>query len=580
MSETAGSLTQSTDFLRKAYRAAVIPGIVSFFSSNLALLADGILVGRYVGVNGLAAVGLCTPVILVINLTGAFLACGAETLCSRALGKNNAEQAQRIYGAQLSLSLIVSALFMAVGLLLTAPIARALSGSDAALIPLVTDYSQVYLLAAIASIMTFPPFWFLPLDGKNTSVTAMMLIMGIGNILLDIWFLWGLGMGVRGAALASVLSAGAAALFGMVRLHTGRHCFSLRLSLPKGAEWRAFAAAGSPEAFNNLFQALRALTVNAMLLQTGGNAMVAQYAVVSGMTAISEAVTVGVPQSGTAILGVYCGERDNPSALILLRQQLRVGLIGCGVMALLLGLGSPVISWAYQVTGLSVPLWMLSLSLFPVLILNILIGYYRVSGREMLANILIALKVYCFCVLSLLILKAAGASLWLFQVVEALLTLLAWAGLTRAIRMREKTKNLSRWLLMDRSLEDGGNSINFSSPADAQSICDTSERIGTFCSANHMAPKQTMRVSLALEEMMTLITQFNPEQSLSFDVRVFAMQGVIGIRIRYGGIDFNPLDSKYEDDERFMGIQMVRGLVETTVYQSTFGVNSLLILIE
>lgn len=580
MSETTGSLMQSPDLLHKTFRAAVIPGIVSFFSSNLALLADGILVGRYVGVNGLAAVGLCTPVILIINLTGAFLACGAETLCSRALGKNNVERAQRIYASQLSLSLVFSTLFMAVGLFLMSPIARALSGDDAALVPLVTDYSQVYLLSAIANIMTFPPFWFLPLDGKNTSVTVMMLIMGIGNILLDIWFLWGLKMGVRGAALASVLSAGAAALYGMVMLHSGRRLFSLRLSLPKGAEWRDLAAAGSPEAISNLFQALRVLTVNAIMLQAGSNAMVAQYAVVSAMTAISEAVTVGVPQSGTAILGVYCGEKDNPSSLILLKQQLKVGLIGCAVMALLLGLGAPVIGWAYQVTGLSVPLWMLSLSLFPVLVLNIVIGYYRVAGREMLSNILIILRVYCFCVLSLLVLKAVGASLWLFQVTEALLTLLAWVGLTEVVRRREKTTTLSRWLLMDMSLEDGGNSINFSSPADAQSICDASERIGSFCEANQMAPKQTMRVSLALEEMMTLITQFNPEQSLSFDVRVFAIQGVIGIRIRYGGIDFNPLDPKYEDDERFMGIQMVRGLVETTVYQSSFGVNSLLILIE
>ena len=89
-----------------------------------------------------------------------------------------------------------------------------------------------------------------------------------------------------------------------------------------------------------------------------------------------------------------------------------------------------------------------------------------------------------------------------------------------------------------------------------------------------------MRVSLALEEMMTLITQFNPDQTMSFDVRVFSMPGVIGIRIRYGGIDFNPLDEEYAEDERFMGVVMVRHLVETVVYQRTFGVNSLLILIE
>ena len=52
------------------------------------------------------------------------------------------------------------------------------------------------------------------------------------------------------------------------------------------------------------------------------------------------------------------------------------------------------------------------------------------------------------------------------------------------------------------------------------------------------------------------------------------------IRIRYGGIDFNPLSPEYAEDEHFLGVQMVRSLVEETVYQSTFGVNSLMILIE
>ena len=387
-------------------------------------------------------------------------------------------------------------------------------------------------------------------------------------------------MGVRGAALASVLSATAATAFGMFKLHSGRHSFSLGFALPRGGEWLQLASAGSPEAFTNLFQALRSLSVNHILLTTGGSGAVAQFSVLTAMAAISEAVTVGVPQSGTAILGVYCGERDTPSASILIKQQLRIGFVGCAILALLLGFGAPVIGWAYEVPGMSLPLWMLGLSLFPVLAINVITGYYRVAGREMLANLLIALRIYGFCILSLLALKAIGASLWLFQITEALLTLLVWVGCVEIIRRQEKDKPLSRWLLMDRSLEDGGNSINFTSPSDNQAICEASERIGAFCAANDMAPRQTMRVSLALEEIMTLITQFNPEYSQGFDVRVFAVHGVIGIRIRYGGVDFNPLAPEYADDERFMGIQMVRGLVEETVYQSTFGVNSLLILID
>ena len=580
MNDSAAALTQSTDFLKKTFRAAVVPGIISFFSSNMALLADTVLVGRFVGVDGLASVSVCAPVILIISLVGGFLSCGAETLCSKAIGKNDVEYAQRIYGAQISLALAFSAAFMLVGLFAIRPIASTLCGGDPALIPMAADYSRVYLLAAAASMLTFPPFWFLPLDGKNRSVIVMMLIMGLGNVALDIWFLCGLHLGVHGAALASVISAGASALYGMIRLHTGKETFSLRLSLPRGGEWMELFTAGSPEAFTNLFQALRVLAVNGILHRVGGNVMVARFAVVNALAAIAEAVTVGVPQSGTAIMGVYCGEKDNPSVLILLRQQLGVGLAGCAVMMLLFGLGAPAISWAYQVDGLGAPLWFLGLSLFPVLLVNILTYYYRVAGWEMLSNCLIVLRTFVFCVLSLLALKAVGATPWLFLVTEGLLTLAAWAGLTGVLSRRKPNQASSRWLLMDKRLEDNGNSINFSTPSDEMAICDATDRISTFCAANKMEPKQVMRVRLALEEMMVLITQFNPGDALSFDVRVFAVMGVIGIRIRYGGIDFNPLSPEYAEDERFLGVQMVRSLVEETVYQSTFGVNSLMILIE
>ena len=585
MTENTGSLTQSTAFLRTAYRAAVIPGIISFFSSNLALLADGILVGQYVGVKGLAAVSLSTPIILLINMIAACLSCGAETLCARAVGENHGDQAQRLYSIHLTLILIFSAVLMATGMFLMEPIASGLCGDDPSLISLVCEYTQIYLLAVPAIMLTFPPFWFLPLEGKNASVSVMMLIMGIGNILLDILFLYVLRMGVRGAALASVLSAGAASVFGMCSLHTGRHTFSLRLVRPRLKELLNMAGAGSPEAVSNLFQALRVFVVNSILLRLSGNMMLAQFmiarfTVVSAMASLTEGITLGVPQSGTAILGVYSGERDNPSILILLRQQLRIGLIGCVLLALLLFFGSSAIGGMYQVNGMELPLAMLAVSLFPTLLINILTGFYRVSGREMLSNILIISRTFVFCVVSLLVLYAIGATPWLFLVTETLLTLLLWAGLTFFIRRKERNKPLSRWLLMDRSLEDGGNSINFSSTSEMNAICEASERIGAFCADNQMAPKQTMRVSLALEEMMTLITQFNPDTALSFDVRVFSVQGVIGIRIRYGGIDFNPLSPEYEDDERFMGIQMVRNLAVETIYQCTFGVNSLLILIE
>ena len=66
---------------------------------------------------------------------------------------------------------------------------------------------------------------------------------------------------------------------------------------------------------------------------------------------------------------------------------------------------------------------------------------------------------------------------------------------------------------------------------------------------------------------------------VKFDVRVYALQDVMGIRIRYNGKIFNPLSDVKEDDEMYMGIRMITMMAEEAIYQQTFGMNSVQILI-
>lgn len=112
----------------------------------------------------------------------------------------------------------------------------------------------------------------------------------------------------------------------------------------------------------------------------------------------------------------------------------------------------------------------------------------------------------------------------------------------------------------------------------AQAICDASGRITGFCEENGMLPKQTMRVSLAMEKIMTLISSQN-EGGVAFDLRV-SLQGVIAIRIRYSGKKFHPLAYADDGDDRYMGIRLIEAMVEQTMYQQTFGMNTVQIYIE
>ncbi len=92
-----------------------------------------------------------------------------------------------------------------------------------------------------------------------------------------------------------------------------------------------------------------------------------------------------------------------------------------------------------------------------------------------------------------------------------------------------------------------------------------------------MDGKTTMRVELAMEEIMTLIMSVNGGEAandLSFDLRAYHIEGLTGIRIRYGGKEFNPFRDDADNEDMYMGILMLKKMGRS-MYQRTFGVNTL-----
>ena len=567
-------LKQNEQFLKKAYSKALIPCILSVLSGNINILADGILVGQRLGKNALAAINFSLPVYLVLCIAGSFVVSGTAICASDAIGKNCIEQAQNLYRMSIFLCAVVSVFITVLGLIFLNPLSFLLC-SDESVMPLVAKYSGVTIAGTLPKILIYIPFWFLRLDGRNGQVTLMMLIMGIGNIAFDVIFLYALDMGVLGAALASVLSTAAACALGFERLCDKKSGFPFGFRVKTaGVKFADIAKAGSPSAANNLFQTLRVSVINALLLRFCGSDMVAAFTVVNCIFAFGESVTGGVPQAASAMLGIYNGEHDNESTRMLIKRQLKSGIQYSLVFSAIIILGADLISRAY---GLDIPLRFafvcMSAGMIPALINCVLSSYYNVSGRTLWANAIIFLRVFAMSCASLFTLLSFGHKPWLFLFFGEILTLLFWfisTGFTH--------KNRSRFLLLDNSLEQSGSVINFSVSKNAEDICGASGKITDFCEENGLSPKQTMRISLAMEEIMTLIADKNGDE-VEFDLRVYSLSGVIGIRIRYGGNDFNPL-AHVDDDDAYMGVRLIESMCERTLYQRTFGTNTVQIFVE
>jgi len=571
-------LRQNEEFLKRAYRKALGPCVLSVLSGNINILADGILVGQRLGTNALAAVNFSLPVYLVLCVIGSFLVSGTAIRASEAIGRNQPGKAQGLYQMSIFWCAVISAAAAGLGLLFLHPLAVFLC-PDPEVTACVTAYAGVTLAGAPAKVLIYIPFWFLRLDGRNTRVTEMMVVMGAGNVALDLVFLYLLDWGVGGAALASVLATAAACALGFARLCDRKSAFHFGLRpFQKDISFGEIAKAGSPSAANNLFQTLRVSVINALLLRYCGSGMVAAFTAVNCAAAFEESVTCGVPQAASAMLGIYSGEYDNESVRMLMRRQLKSGIPCCAVFSAVIIAGADLISMAY---GLEIPLRFafvcLSLGMIPALVSCVLSGYYNVSGRTMWANGIICLRVLLLPCASLYLLLDWGYGPWMFLFFGELLTLAVWLTASGASHRRHPGR--SRFLLLEDPLAERGSVINFSVANSAEAICDASGRITDFCEENGMLPRQTMRVSLAMEEIMTLISSQN-EGGVEFDLRVYSLQGVIAIRIRYSGKEFNPLAHAGSGDDRYMGVRLIENMVEQTIYQRTFGMNTVQIYIE
>ena len=133
---------------------------------------------------------------------------------------------------------------------------------------------------------------------------------------------------------------------------------------------------------------------------------------------------------------------------------------------------------------------------------------------------------------------------------------------------------------MDDRLEQERKVLDFSVEGSVEAICDVCEKISGFCEEKGMSMKQVMRLSLSMEELMTMILKVNDEQGVVFDLRLFAIQDVKGIRVRYNGLEFNPFSDKSNlQDDEYLGIRMIYDMAESVNYQRIFGMNMVQILI-
>nr|WP_300384567.1 MATE family efflux transporter [Clostridium sp.] len=279
-----------------------IPMLIGNVAQQFYNTADSIIVGKYVGDNALAAVGSAMPVLSLLIVLFVGISTGAGIMVAQAFGAKDRKKLSHTIGVCITLTLIVSAVIMFIGPLITGPLLTALNTPES-----IMQWCKDYLVIYYLGIAGFAFYNILAgvLRGMGDSISALifLLIATVLNVGLDLLFVAKLGMGVPGVALATIIAQGISAILCFIKLAKMRDVFDLnlrmlkpnkeysmrliKLGLPSGLTQAVFSLALIVvQSLTNSFGEL-VIAANVIVMRVDGFAMMPNFTFGNAMTTFS-----------------------------------------------------------------------------------------------------------------------------------------------------------------------------------------------------------------------------------------------------------------------------------------------------
>lgn len=559
-------------FLRRIYFPALLPNIIAVLGGTVNVFFDGILVGQRLGETGLQAVNQSLPVYLTLCTVGSLFASGASILSSMEFGKSRKEEASRIFNATLLITAAVAVVLCALGYLASSAITGVVSTAQT--YEYVLTYIRITLAGGIFKIILYMSYFYLRLEGKNRRAMSAMLTMTVLNVVLDYVFLYGFDMGIAGAAWASVAATAVACVMSFAFLFTGNTNFKPRFALLEKGELVSILKYGSPMALNNVLSSARIVAVNLILKSMGMSSLLTAFAVVNNINELSICVQNGIPQTAIPMMGVLRGEKDSFAIKRMLKLQMFTGAVLSAALGLIFSVfSSPIAGLFGSESDCTFAIVCFSVSLVFATFNGIMSYYYNLTGRIGMANIINVCRGFITVAVFCLAFSPLGEWVWLFYPVSEIVSA---AIFILASLVASRMDGSAFFYLIRDDRDSGETDISFTVECNKEKICEASEKIRVFCDENEFSPKKAMAISLAIEEILTIISEKSLEWRGVLDVRLTKNGDDGMLRIMSSGKRYDPF-AEQDDTLDYIGVQMISKLAKEKKYLSVLGINTIII---
>ena len=298
MAENQQSEKLGKEPLRKLFFTMAIPSVLAQLINVLYNIVDRIYIGHIKDIGSLAltGVGVTFPIIMVVSAFSAFAGQGGAPLASILLGAKDQEKAEKVLGSSTALLLVFSISLTLIFQILKTPLLYAFGASDN-VIGFAQDYIGLYLWGTIFVMLSLGLNTFI--SGQGNAKTAMfsVLIGAVTNIILDPIFIFVMNMGVKGAALATVISQAFSAIWVVNFLISKKSSLKIkRENLKLDMKFvKKIGSLGCSPFIMQSTESLVLLTLNSGLQKYGGDLYVGSMSIL-----ISVLQLIFVPVSGIA----------------------------------------------------------------------------------------------------------------------------------------------------------------------------------------------------------------------------------------------------------------------------------------
>ena len=286
------------------------PAIFGMVISSLYNFIDRIFIGNSpdLGQNGLAGITIGFPLMIILMAFGILCGIGGSTLFAMKLGEGKSEEAEKALGNATLMLIVLGFIFSVLGQIFLKPLVI-LFGASPEVMPYTIEYMRVIFFGSIFQIGSLGLNNFVRADGSPKIAMITMLIGAIINIILDPIFIFGLRMGMSGAALATVIAQGVSFIWIIFyfRGKRRRQKLTLRIMKPDWPIITQISRLGLPGFLLQLVNSLLTTFLNRNLQAYGGDIAISGMGIVNSLQALFLMPVIGLKQGIVPIVSFNYG---------------------------------------------------------------------------------------------------------------------------------------------------------------------------------------------------------------------------------------------------------------------------------